>query len=75
MTYMKFKSDLEELFPGIIFEIQKTDYKLGKNRFIKTEYFEMEFSPGLDFVNEYNIADNNPVKIDISCLLNETDKS
>lgn len=75
MTTNEFITDLEGIFPDINFEIKKTDNKLGKNRFIKTEYFELEFSPGLDFVNEYNFADKNPVKIDISCLLNETDKS
>lgn len=68
MTIEEFSTSLEKDFPNVKIEIKETNKKIGKDRFIHNELFRIEFSPGIDFVNEKNIADKNPVRIDIECI-------
>jgi len=68
MTIEEFSTSLKKNFPNVKIEIKNANNIIGKDRFIQNESYRIEFSPGIDFVNEKNIADKNPVRIDIECI-------
>lgn len=68
MTCKDFKTRLNNLFPQVNISIEKTNNEIGKDRFLKTENFQISFQPGIDFVEENYIAEKNPITIDIIYL-------
>ncbi|MBX7042361.1 MAG: hypothetical protein K1X85_05615 [Ignavibacteria bacterium] len=69
-TSREFESHLKMRFPGTAVILQKTNSKIGKDRYISDGNFKMTFSPGLDFVNENYLAEKNPILIRIERISN-----